>query len=108
MREILVQWGAFKAHMGRGLEVSQAMLHIHFGLALFLVARALLGGKLSRFAPLVLVTVLELANETMDFARYQVSGWPWTPWGTIGDVLNTLFWPMVLTFFLDRHRPAIA
>ena len=108
IRDALIQWGSFKAHMDRGLEISQAMLHIHIGLALFLLAARLIGGTPGRLAPLLLVTALELANEVLDFARYQASGWPWKPWGTIGDILNTLFWPVVLTLIFRRREAARA
>ena len=74
--------------------------------ALFLLARRLIGARPGSAMPLLIVTLVEIGNEGLDFVRYRVSGWPWTPWGTIGDVLNTLFWPAVLTWLARRGEMA--
>jgi len=42
----------------------------------------------------------------VDFARYYLSGWPWGPWPTIQDFVDTLFWPAVLTLVGRLRRPA--
>ena len=76
-------------------------LHLHFGLALFLV-----GTVLTRRPGLILLLllILELLNEAADFVRYVRAGWPWTTSAYVGDIANTLVWPVILWVLL-RLRP---
>ncbi|MEG3087699.1 hypothetical protein [Sphingomonas sp. PB4P5] len=99
----IVDWGVMKDWLAHGLHVSHAELHIHFGLLAFLLL-ALTIGRRRPWAPLLLVAGLEGVNELIDFARYALSGWPWTPGPTIEDIVNTLLWPAILTIMLALHR----
>jgi cell shape-determining protein MreD len=99
----IVDWGTLKDWLSDVLQVSHAELHIHLGLLAFLLL-ALTIGRRRLWAPLIVVAVLEGANEAIDVARYWLSGWPWTPQPTIEDIVNTLLWPAILTVVVAVRR----
>jgi len=101
--DMVLDWEAVKQGMAREFHVSHAVLHIHLGLAIYLLTSLLLRQRLGAVLPWLVVALLELVNEVSDFLRYYVSGWPWTATNTIEDIVNTLFWPTVL-LLLFRHR----
>jgi hypothetical protein len=84
------------------------VLHIHLGLAIYLLTCLLLRRPLGSTLPWLVVVLLELTNELSDFLRYYVSAWPWTATNTIEDLVNTLFWPTVLVLLFHRQRSARA
>lgn len=73
---------------------SDSLLHVHAGMAVFLAARLLTGRSLATAIPFAVVGVAELGNELLDLRLYD-GGWSWTD--TLFDILNTLFWPCVVT-----------
>lgn len=77
------------------------VLHIHAGLAVLLVARFISGRPLGSFIPFLCVVLVEAGNEVLD---YLASGW--RPADTASDIVNTLFWPFVLSLAV-RLRPAV-
>ena len=95
--QALKGWEWIKVTLSTELRLDRPILHIHAGLALYVLATMLLRRSSGSVLPLLTVAAVEVANEGLDFARYQVSGWPWTPWGTVRDVFDTLFWPTILT-----------
>jgi hypothetical protein len=104
--DMVLDWEAAKNWLSAEVHVSHAVLHIHLGLAIYLLTSVLLRRPLGSVLPWLMVAALELANEASDFARYHVSGWPWTPTNTIEDIVNTLFWPTVLAVLFHRQRTA--
>lgn len=72
--------------------LSDPVLHIHAGLAVLLVARIVSGRDLGSFIPFLFVVLAEAANEILD---YMMSGW--RPVDTASDIINTLFWPFVVS-----------
>lgn len=103
---ITISWGAFKIWLSHELHISHAVLHIHVGLAIFFAATVFLRRRPGSLLPLLIVLTLETANELADFLRYQVSGWPWGPSGTIEDVIDTMLWPTVITVLI-RLMPGL-
>lgn len=79
--------------------MTDAMLHVHAGLAILLVVRLIHGGSLGTFVPFMAVVVLEAANETMDYFQ---SGMLWRD--TLTDVAYTLLWPFLISLVV-RLRP---
>ena len=106
--DMVLDWEATKDWLSSELHVSHAVLHIHLGLVIYLLSSLLLRRPLSSLLPWLTVVLLELANETSDFVRYYVSGWPWTPTNTIEDIVNTLFWPTILVVLFHRQRIAVS
>lgn len=74
--------------------------HVHGGMAALMLARLITRRSLATPVPLVFVVVLQLLNECID--RYNHGSWRWPD--TIGDTLNTLFWPTVLFVGLRLRR----
>lgn len=76
-----------------------AVLHIHCGLAIYFGAQIVLRDRRASFAALMLVILLEGANEIMD--RLYAGSWRWPD--TSRDIVNTLFWPVTI-FLVQRYR----
>lgn len=93
-----MSWYALKAQISQFTHLEGAYLHIHAGLFLFLIFSVLLRNKTHRWlAALVLVAALEFANEALDVFDW-INGIASPNWqGGLLDVVNTLFWPGVLT-----------
>jgi hypothetical protein len=104
--DLVLDWEATKNWLSGELHLSHAVLHIHLGLAIFLLSGWLLRKPFGSLTPWAIVAALELANEASDFTRYHVSGWPWTATNTIEDIVNTLFWPTVLVLLFRRRKAA--
>ncbi len=85
---------------------SDSIAHVHGGMAVLLLARLVTRRSLATPIPLACVAVLQVINECAD--RYNHGSWRWPD--TIGDTLNTLFWPTVLFLGLRwrRQRPDAA
>ncbi len=97
MIEYIKDYGTLKLLLGDRIGMSHAELHIHAGLLVLLAACLILRRPLGSMMPLQIVILLEVANEAVDSARYQMSSWPWTPWNSVADLIDTLLWPVVLT-----------
>jgi hypothetical protein len=106
--DMVLDWEAAKDWLSTEAHLSHAVLHIHLGLAIYLLTGLLLRRPLGSARPWLVVAALELANETSDFLRYYVSAWPWTATNTIEDIFNTLFWPTVLVVLFRGRRAAAA
>lgn len=76
------------------------LAHVHGGMAVLLLARLITRRSLATPVPLACVIALQLINECID--RYNHGSWRWPD--TVGDSLNTLFWPMVLFVGLRLRR----
>lgn len=69
---------------------SRPMLHVHAGMAIYVLSQLMLGTR--RGSALALATVLaaELGNEVMN--RLYWGSWRWDD--TLRDIVVTLFWPL--------------
>lgn len=85
--------------IGDGTGLPDAILHIHAGMAVLLLARVVSGRSLGTFIPFAAVVVAEAGNEIMDYLNY---GLRWAD--TWADIGNTLFWPFVISLGV-RLRP---
>lgn len=79
---------------------SDALAHVHGGMAVLMLARLITRRSLATPVPLACVIVLQVLNECID--RYNHGSWRWPD--TIADTLNTLFWPTVLFVGLRLRR----
>ncbi len=89
--------------IGDGTGLPDTVLHIHAGMAILLIARILTRRSLGTFVPLSFVALAELGNEVLDRLNFGTWRWP----DTMGDIGNTLFWPLVICVAV-RIRPLIA
>ena len=90
---------AWKAALGEQLGASESLIHVHVGLAIFVVTALLLRQRMRSWIPLAVVFALALLNEVVDY-NYGIL-WDYTSSGK--DLINTIFWPTVL--FLLARRP---
>lgn len=88
--------------IGDGTGLPDTILHIHAGMAVLLVSRVITGRSLGTFIPLSIVILAEMFNEIMD--RLNFGSWRWPD--TVSDVINTLFWPVVICLAV-RLRPLV-
>lgn len=86
--------------IGDGTGASDALLHVHAGLAVLFLARIVTRRSLATPIPFLVVCAAELGNEVMD----RLSHGSWRLQDTGLDVLNTLFWPFVLMIGLRFRR----
>lgn len=107
--EYAKDWLAFTFH------VTHWTLHVIVGLGLFLLFKRLLRVPFSSMMPLLPIAALEAANEAVDFTRFYVSNWPWTPRSTMIEVALTLVPPSAIIGVarwreqaLRRSRPVSA
>ena len=88
--------------IGDGTGLPDTILHIHAGLAVLMLARVVTRRSLGSLVPLSVVVAAEAFNEIMD--RLYYGSWRWAD--TLGDVANTLFWPLVICLGI-RLRPLL-
>lgn len=79
---------------------SDSLLHVHSGLAILLLTRVVTGQSLATPIPLLAVCVFAAINELLD--RLNHGAWLWPD--TALDLVNTLFWPLVLMIGLRIRR----
>jgi hypothetical protein len=96
---------ALKVELVAVLGLSKDALHIHVGLAIFVVATLALRRRLGTPIPWLLVFAAAAAGEALDRSGdLQTLGhWQWR--ASAHDFVNTLFWPTVL-FAIVRWRLA--
>lgn len=72
---------------------SENLLHIHCGLALFILARLITRYPYHSFIPFLCVVAIEAGNELLDY----LLEFRWRPEDTFFDIINTLFWPLMIS-----------
>ena len=87
-----------KSALGTALGLSDDLLHVHVGLALFVLTALLTRRRMRSWVPLGVVGVFAVGNEIIDFFGPD----PWNDGLSALDLANTLVWPLVL-FLLARR-----
>ena len=92
-------YASLKQGLSAATGASEDLLHVHFGLLIFVTAALLLRRRMHSNWPVGLVWVFALANEAVDYfaAGYQVDT-------SALDVVNTVLWPTVLHLVARRRR----
>jgi hypothetical protein len=94
---------AAKLFLVATLGLSKDALHVHVGLGVFLLAALIFRRPLSSPIPVAAVILAALAGETLDMWDDVRSLGYWRWQASVGDVVNTIFWPLVL-WALARWR----
>lgn len=96
-----MSWHLFKEQISRLSGIDAACLHIHVGLLLFLVFAVIFQHSPHRWLlALAAVAGVELGNEAIDVLDW-LTGITRANWKNgVLDIVNTLFWPTVLTLLL--------
>lgn len=78
---------------------TEDLLHVHFGLLIFVVVAVLFRRRMHSFWPVSMVWAFALANEAIDYlsAGYKMDL-------SALDVVNTVLWPTVLFLVARRRR----
>lgn len=93
-------YSAAKRALGESLGVSDDLLHLHLGLAIFVTTALLLRRRMRSVWPLAVVAAFTLVNELVDYGVNE----PWSATGSALDVVNTMFWPTILFLLARRGR----
>jgi hypothetical protein len=80
-------------------------LHIHVGLVVFLAAMLGLRRRPGDIAPLAIVVAVALLGEAWDVRDRWVAGMAADVPGHVHDIVNTLFWPTLLTMAARLRLP---
>ena len=82
--------------------LSKDSLHIYVGLFVFLGATTALRKRLPSFLPVIAVLVVATAGELFDL-RDDLQSLGYWRWGaSLHDVINTVFWPLILSAIIQR------
>ena len=84
--------------------LSRDALHIYVGLAVLLVMALILRKQLSSLIPLGIVFLVAVIGEIVDIRDDLLTTGHWRLGASLHDVVNTVFWPAVLTMF---HKASI-
>lgn len=95
-------WNSFKTELSQLLDLSKDALHIHIGIAIFLLAAVLLRKSLGSWVPWLVVLALQMVNEYLDAFHGLHGSWALFFDGGIKDIVNTMFWPTLIVL-LSRH-----
>lgn len=98
---MIEDYSAMKNALGELTGMSEDLIHVHVGLAIFVVTALLLRRRMRSVVPLATVALLALLNELVDFS----GGEGWRLGSSILDFLNTLLWPLVLFLLARRGSP---
>lgn len=101
---MLLRYSELKDQLGDLTGMSEDLVHVHVGLAIFVLTALLLRKRMRSPIPLIAVAVFEFANEAVDY--YVRDGW--TPMASALDVVNTLFWPVVLFLLARRGKGPVS
>ena len=100
--ELIKDYSALKSWLAEYTGAQEGLLHVHFGLIIFVVTALLLQRRMRSPWPLAAVAFFAVANEIVDY----IGPDPWPLWGSLADVLNTLFWPLMLFLLARRGKSA--
>lgn len=96
MFKLALAWESFKVWLTDTLPFSHHDYHLMLGVLLTLGLGWLLRRPLGSWLPLVLVFVLEMTNEVLDFTRYYLDNYPWGPGPALIDIAITMLPPLAI------------
>lgn len=83
--------------------LSKDALHIYVGITVFLVAGLALRKYMNTFFPVAAVVAVACIGELLDM-RDDINSLGYWRWGaSLHDVVNTVFWPLVLSIFMRKN-----
>jgi hypothetical protein len=93
------RYAALKQAMSAATGATEELLHVHFGLLIFVTVAVLFRRRMHSLWPVSLVWAFALGNEAVDLFA---TGYELVP--SLFDVLNTALWPTVLFLVARRRR----
>lgn len=95
METSLVQ--SIKLSIVSAVGLSKDALHIYVGMSVLLLTAAIFRKPMGSALPLILVLCVAIAGELLDMRDDLASFGYWRWPASVHDILNTIFWPAVLT-----------
>ena len=92
-------YAALKESMSLATGATEELLHVHFGLLIFVTVALVLRRRMHSNWPVAMVWAFALANEAVDSLAIGYEVWP-----SLLDVINTILWPTVLHLVARRRR----
>jgi hypothetical protein len=93
------RYSALKTSMSVATGATEELLHVHFGLLIFVVVAVLFRRRMHSLWPVGLVWAFALINEAVDYFAAD-----WVLDLSALDVLNTVLWPTVRVLVARRRR----
>lgn len=94
-----LRYSALKQWLGELTGATEDLLHLHFGLLIFVVVAVVFRRRMHSPWPVSLVWAFALLNELVDYFAPL-----WQVDTSALDVLNTVFWPTILFLVARRRR----
>lgn len=86
--------------------LSKDALHIHVGLAVYLAGRFVFRKRPRAHAPVLLALLAACVGEVLDMRDDTLSLGHWRWGASLHDVINTVWWPVVLHLLTSRRAAA--
>ncbi len=96
---MILSYSGMKNALGQVTGMSEDLIHVHVGLAIFVITALVLRRRMRSSIPLSVVALLAFVNELLDYGTPE-----WELGSSVLDFVNTLVWPLVL-FLLARRGP---
>ncbi|MGE0179726.1 MAG: hypothetical protein AB7O91_07905 [Sphingomonas sp.] len=93
------RYSFLKQWMSDATGATEELLHLHFGLLIFVVVAVVFRRRMHSLWPVSVVWAFALANEAIDYFSSD-----WLLDLSALDVLNTVLWPTVLFLVARRRR----
>lgn len=94
----------YKTALSELLHLSKDALHIHIGIALFVVAALVFRRSFASWLPWFVLLGFELLNEAFD-SLHSSRGFGLNLAGSLKDIANTMLWPTVIVLALRLRKP---
>ena len=92
-------YAGWKTAMSNATGATEDLLHVHFGVLIFVVVAVLFRRRMHSLWPVSMVWAFALVNELVDYFALE-----WRLDTSALDVLNTVFWPTILFLVARRRR----
>ena len=97
-------WRGIKEQIEIAMAISRDAMHMHVGIAMYLLLYLVLRSSGFGIVPLLVVAALAAANEALDLYMIVASDDP-VSWGeSAKDIVNTLFPPFLIGAFLKFRQ----
>ena len=99
-------YNTLKTELSDLLGISKDALHIHLGIAIFLIAALVFRRSLANWIPWLVLLAFELVNEFIDIFHLHEGTVSFELEGSLKDILNTMFWPTIVLIIARRLTSA--
>lgn len=97
-------YNTLKTELSNLLGISKDALHIHIGLALYVLVALVFRRRLSSWLPWLALLAFEIVNELVDIFHVHGGVMGLELGDSLKDVVNTMFWPTVVLVVARRRE----